>query len=692
MDPMARVRQGLGDEVWWERAMDRVEQRLVALEHAVAEDGQGMDRLLRLVGDSMPRAEVLADRSFVQQLAVRVQRLEGRAEPAAEVSDMQAEIDRLQGAVRVLSEQDRLHAAALADLRAKLQYSSGAENTRHARAGSVLQAALTSQRKDQELRALGQLSDQVEQLRVTAERAGAKCTQLSESVAACGRRLDSVESSVERKLAAGRREARTLGAQAQRELGDVAHTNRGHANRSESTLAAVNASIGLFEVGQAAAVSVAPGWKLESKAEAGAKSELEPRLAAAIRGTVESLEVEVTSQRKRLDTLSLDLVTHGRDVAASSRLISESARSIAARTCSEPAEAASMLRQSLTTLEARVSELEACSWTTHDTLPHYIEMQIEELHARAISTHELPILVKDLVFQEQANSSLAVGATQMSRLESNLSALVERAAAHSELRMNELARRVGAIEDQSQRVALRMDAADESARNSAAIPPAGAECDKCTACDELRMLQQDMWGKIEAAATASAGTVEELAQVQEAIAQLQSSEKTGHDLARSIESLELQCERSESAAAEVSALRREVDELRISISVEQQVRQQNAAVSAVVAAAAIPGVTQRMQSAEASLSAQPPPSDTPLPVRTMSHQQIREQLRKYREYQQKNAAVSDTGSSTRAVAHSPALSAELITTAGIPTPEPELDPGPELAPQHQFQQRSEHHF
>lgn len=286
------------------------------------------------------------------------------------------------------------------------------------------------------------------------------------------------------------------------------------------------------------------------------------------------------------------------------------------RTGSEPAEAAEAtptLRRSLRALEARVQEIAS------------VEIRIEELEARKVSTDELPWLVKDLISQDEER--LLTASHQMSRLQSNLSALVERSAAQSEARMSEMARRVGAVEDQSQQLALTVDAAGEY-----------------TSRGQLQRLQREMHGQIEAAVADSTRAMKQLAQVQEKLEELQvavggSNEprklvvdeareaatqqqlvNVQRDLEHSIRSLELRCEHCESAAGDISALAREVEELRIRITVEQQVRQQSAAVSAAVVAAAIPGTL--------------PSPAAPLPVRAMSHKEIRHQLQKYKETQQ----------------------------------------------------------
>ena len=583
-----------GEGAVWRQAMGKMEQRVAALEYSTAEEKKGMNNLLQLIEDTMPMEEALADRSYVRQLAAQLHRLEEGVAPA--VSSMQAQVDGLQ---RALEEQARSHAVALAELRAEHQ-----SNTREEHASTALEAALAKQRKDLEQRASTRLVQQVEQLRVASEAASAKCVDLSESVATCGRRMDSVESRVERKVAAATREVRVLSNRLQAEL---EASQRPHANQHESTLAKVNDTIGQFEVGHLSAVRAEP------------EPEQEPQLtapASAILGTVASLEVEVAAHSKRLDALSLELATRGREVAASSRLISQSARSLAMRTGSEPAEAAEAtptLRRSLRALEARVQEIAS------------VEIRIEELEARKVSTDELPWLVKDLISQDEER--LLTASHQMSRLQSNLSALVERSAAQSEARMSEMARRVGAVEDQSQQLALTVDAAGEY-----------------TSRGQLQRLQREMHGQIEAAVADSTRAMKQLAQVQEKLEELQVSVggsneprklvvdeareaatqqqlvNVQRDLEHSIRSLELRCEHCEGAAGDISALACEVEELRIRITVEQQVRQQSAAVSAAVVAAAIPGTL--------------PSPAAPLPVRAMSHKEIRHQLQKYKETQQ----------------------------------------------------------
>lgn len=283
-----------GEGAVWRQAMGEMEQRVAALEYSTAEEKKGMNNLLQLIEDTMPMEEALADRSYVRQLAAQLHRLEEGVAPA--VSSMQAQVDGLQ---RALEEQARSHAVALAELRAEHQ-----SNTREEHASTALEAALAKQRKDLEQRASTRLVQQVEQLRVASEAASAKCVDLSESVATCGRRMDSVESRVERKVAAATREVRVLSNRLQAEL---EASQRPHANQHESTLAKVNDTIGQFEVGHLSAVRAEP------------EPEQEPQLtapASAILGTVASLEVEVAAHSKRLDALSLELATRGREVAA----------------------------------------------------------------------------------------------------------------------------------------------------------------------------------------------------------------------------------------------------------------------------------------------------------------------------------------------------------------------------------------
>eukprot|EP01043_Picozoa_sp_COSAG02_P016897 COSAG02_NODE_754_length_17578_cov_97.544825_2_plen_590_part_00 len=584
--------------------MSAMVQRLGALEQSVAADQQGINNLLQLVEDTMPMEEALADRSFVRQLATRVQQLEQGVAPA--VSDMQAQVDGLQ---RALAEQARSHAAALAELHAMNQPSK-----RHEQTDTIIQAALANQRRDLEERASVQLLQQVEQLRLASAAAGAKCTDLSESVATYGRRMDSVETRVERKLAAATREVRVLSNRLQAELDSTASQRHAvHVNQHGSTLTTVNAAIGQFEMGQAPALHSEP------------EPEPEPELklsVSAILGTVESLEVEVAAQSKRLDALSLDLATRGREVAASSRLISQSARSLAMRTGSEPAEATEatpMLRRSLRAIETRVLELEDC---TRSALSPSIEMRMEELEERKVNADELSGLVKNLIDQEVSNGSLVArpakadedrllaASHQMSRLQSNLSALVERSAAQNELRMNEIARRVGAVEDQSQHLALTIDTRENL--------PVG---DSLRAMKDLVQVQE----KVNELQVAIAGgkeprqfgleEVEKMCEAREEAAQRQLGD-VRRDLERSIRSLELRCQNCENATAGISTLGREVEELRIRVTVEQQLRQQSPTLPAAVTAAT-----------------QPSPS-APLPVRAMSHTEIRQQLQKYKETQQ----------------------------------------------------------
>lgn len=582
--------------------MGAMAQRLGVLEESVAADQQGINNLLQLVEDTMPMEEALADRSFVRQLATRVQQLEESVAPA--VSDMQAQVDGLQ---RALAEQARSHAAALAELHAMNQPS-----TRNEQTDSGMQAALANQRKDLEARTSAQLAQQVEQLRLESAAAGAKCTDLSESVATCRRQMDSVESRVERKLAVATREVRVLSNRLQAELDSIASQRHAvHVNQHGSTLAAVNAAIGQFEMGRA------PPLHSEPEPE----SELNPRISAIL-GTVESLELEVAAQSKRLDALSLDLATRGREVAASSRLISQSARSLAMRTGSEPAEAAEatpMLRRSLRALETRVLELEDC---TRSALSPSIEMRMEELEERKVNADELSGLVKNLIYQEVSNGSLVArpakadeewlltASHQMSRLQSNLSAVVERSAAQNELRMNEIARRVGVVEDQSQRLALTIDTSEKL--------PVG---ESVRAMKELAQVQK-MVKELQVAIGGGKEPrqfgleeAEKMCAAREEVAQRQLGD-VRRDLERSIRSLELRCENCENATAGISVLGREVEELRIRVTVEQQLRQQGAPLPAAVTAA-----TQ-------------PSSAVPLPVRAMSHKEIRQQLRKYKETKQ----------------------------------------------------------
>ena len=107
-------------------------------------------------------------------------------------------------------------------------------------------------------------------------------------------------------------------------------------------------------------------------------------------------------------------------------------------------------------------------------------------------------------------------------------------------------------------------------------------------------------------------------------------------------------------------------------SIEQQMRQQNAAVAAVVSgtmAAASPRALPLDHYAYGSAQQQQPPAavPVPLPVRAMSHQEIRSQLRKFKEEQemmaaQKVAALSSGGDNS---------------TQHRPQPEPEPEPEPE---------------
>ena len=589
--------------------------RVGALEQAVAEDKAAMDGMLQVVEDTMPMEEALADRSFVQQLAARVHRLEEGAAPAKAVSDLQSQVDGLQ---RALSEQEHTHAATMADMRAKYQ-----SNTRHGQTDTALQAVLSNQLKSLEEQTSAQLAQQVEQLRVTSEATSARCTDLSESVALWGRRIDTIESRMERKLAASTREVRVLSNRLQAELDSLAL----HASRSQS-LAAANATISQFEERQATAVRAEPEPEPEPKAP-----------FSAMLGTVASLEVEVAAQSKRLDAISLDLATRGLEAATCSRTISQSARSLAMRTDSEPAEAVEamrMLRRSLRALEARVLELEDSAWKT--------------------SIDELPALVKDLIVQELANVSEVIRSSQakadeervltadhqLSRLQSNVSALVERTAAQTEMRMSEIGRRLSAVEDQSHRLSLTINAGGGPSGDTAVV------------------------GQIEASTVSSVRATEQLAQVQKKVAELQVAVEGGsehrksiaeeiekafaareeatheqvgnirHDLEYSIRSLEQRFEHCESAAARISALGREVDELRVCVAVEQQVRQQSAAVSA------------------AGMLGTPPPSPVArLPIRAMSHQEIRQQLRTYKENKRQSNATSVNSGRTPAAGDGP---------------------------------------
>ena len=671
----------------WQRATKQMEQRIVGLELAATEDKTGMDQLLQMMEDTMPMEEALADRSFAQQLAARLQRLEEGAAPAEEaLRVVEAQVDRL---ARGLAEQEHSHAAALAELRDEQHGITRSTDTHR----ELVDAA--SRRKDLEEHVSARLAKQVEQLRVAAEDAGTRCTDLSGSVAACGRRLDSVESRVERQLAAATREVHGLSSRLQAEL-TAAASQRLQAEQSESVLAAVTASIGQFEMGQAAAAHIEPEPEPEQP-------------GAAVLGVVASLEIEVAAQSKRLDTLSLELDTRGLEVALSSRSIGQSARSLAARATesngSEAVEAVDeatpMLRRSLRSLETRMGELEARTAGGMDG---------------TATTDMLPALVEDLVSQELAKGSLVAISEQveevrmsaghgMSRLESNLSALVERAASQAELQMGEMTRRVGAVEDQSQRLAVAVDAANGNRPTSrtelAATAPSVAlrvGGDGGASHGELQRLQREMQGQIEAAAVESARATEQLVQVHKAVAELRVAAVEGgdrgmgvaeeveralaargaagqqrladikRDLELSIRSLELRCERCEGSAAGITALSRDVDELRICVTVEQQVRQQSAAVSAAVAAAAaaaIPGTPRALQPFEPTVAAVvPPPSPVvPLPVRAMSHQEIRQQLRKYKEGQEEGEATSIT--------LSPAARARSISAARTPEPEPE---------------------
>ena len=108
-------------------------------------------------------------------------------------------------------------------------------------------------------------------------------------------------------------------------------------------------------------------------------------------------------------------------------------------------------------------------------------------------------------------------------------------------------------------------------------------------------------------------------------------------------------------------------------SIEQQMRQQNAAVAAVVSgtmAAASPRALPLDHYAYGSAAQQQPPATgvppVSLPVRAMSHQEIRSQLRKFKEEQemmaaQKVAALSSGGDNS---------------TQQRPQPEPEPEPEP----------------
>ena len=134
-----------------------------------------------------------------------------------------------------------------------------------------------------------------------------------------------------------------------------------------------------------------------------------------------------------------------------------------------------------------------------------------------------------------------------------------------------------------------------------------------------------------------------------------------------VRQLEARCEGSEAVSAEVAALGREVDELRVRVTVEQQMRQQTAATAAAAtAAAAAAGSGSPLSPLAVQQWAAPQPvgpgaltAPLPLPARSMSHREIRHHLRRYKHAKEAQQAQPPQPQ-----------------PAATPQPEPEPEPEP----------------